>query len=432
MHEAREGKPWVVSVAMGYGHMRAAFPLLPIAEGGVIIAADGYDGIPESDRKIWGAEKRFYYFISELSQKGPLGALAFRLFDSFQKVHDYHSFQKELDPTLQLRAIRFQIQHGWGNHLIRRLAVRPAPLLTTFFAVAHMAEYWRYPGKIYVIVTDSDISRAWAPYDPKKSAIRYLAPTMRAMERLISYGVSLSHIFCTGFPLPPELVGAGSETAKRKLIPRLARLDPLHRFRDRYGALVQFYLGDIERSACAFEPPAILFSVGGAGAQAAIGEAAIHGLADFIRRKKIILRLAAGVSEAAERTFRRAIEDAGLADCLNQSVSILTARTAEEYFKKFNVALAASDMLWTKPSELSFYAALGMPIIMAPPVGSHEEENQKWLLDVGAGVTQGDPRLAHEWLPKMIESGRLASCAMRGFIDMERNGVQNIEKILNP
>ncbi len=432
MDWVREGTAWVVSVDMGYGHTRAALPLMPLAYGGKIIAANAYDGIPESDRTIWNAEEKSYTFLSRFSQKGMIGETLFFLFDSFQKVHRYRPSKKEYDPSLQLRAIHFEIQRGWGSDLIRRLGAHPVPILTTFFIVAHMAEYWGYPGKIYVIVTDSDISRAWAPYRPEKSSIRYFVPTLRAMNRLISYGVSPDHIFYTGFPLPSSLIGIRSGIAKRRLVARIARLDPLHHYRDRYRALITFYLTGIGGSSTyAFDPPKILFSIGGAGAQTAIAEDALASLADFIRRKKMTLRLAAGVSESVAETFRRAVSKAGLADCLGTSISILSAPTKEEYFEKFNEALASSDVLWTKPSELSFYAALGVPIIIAPPLGSHEIQNKEWLRDLGAGVPQGDPRRAIEWLPNLIESGKLASCAMQGFIEIERMGAENIAKIIN-
>ncbi len=50
--------------------------------------------------------------------------------------------------------------------------------------------------------------------------------------------------------------------------------------------------------------------------------------------------------------------------------------------------LRTTDILWTKPSELSFYTALGLPIIMTPPLGSQEEFNRKWLLTIASGTDQ--------------------------------------------
>ena len=33
--------------------------------------------------------------------------------------------------------------------------------------------------------------------------------------------------------------------------------------------------------------------------------------------------------------------------------------------------LRETDVLWTKPSELCFYPALGIPLIMSAPLGAH-------------------------------------------------------------
>ena len=51
--------------------------------------------------------------------------------------------------------------------------------------------------------------------------------------------------------------------------------------------------------------------------------------------------------------------------------------TTDEYFNTFNETLRETDILWTKPSELSFYAGLGIPIIIAPTIGSLEDFNKK-------------------------------------------------------
>ena len=69
-----------------------------------------------------------------------------------------------------------------------------------------MAEFFEYPGKIFCVICDTDIARAWAPLEPKKSKIKYFAPTERVVERLKLYGVKPENIFLTGYPLPLENV----------------------------------------------------------------------------------------------------------------------------------------------------------------------------------------------------------------------------------
>jgi len=63
------------------------------------------------------------------------------------------------------------------------------------FTPAFMAEYFRYPGDIYCVVCDADISRSWAPLIPDKTKIKYCVPNERTKERLLLYGVNDNNIF---------------------------------------------------------------------------------------------------------------------------------------------------------------------------------------------------------------------------------------------
>jgi hypothetical protein len=74
--------------------------------------------------------------------------------------------------------------------------------------------------------------------------------------------------------------------------------------------------------------------------------------------------------------------------------------------------------------------ALGIPLIIAPPIGAHEFYNQKWLLDMGSGINQEKPEYTDEWLTDLLESGRLAEAAMQGFIEAPKLGTYNIERIV--
>jgi hypothetical protein len=128
--------------------------------------------------------------------------------------------------------------------------------------------------------------------------------------------------------------------------------------------------------------------------------------------------------------FTTAVKDMGLRKELGKSIRILHADTKADYFKQFSHCLRTTDILWTKPSELSFYPALGIPIIMAPPIGSQEDFNKLWLKTVGAGISQNDPKYANEWIFEWVDSGWLAQAAMRGFLEIPRFGTYNIEKIV--
>ncbi|MFH0890434.1 MAG: hypothetical protein V1856_00175 [Candidatus Liptonbacteria bacterium] len=431
MAHPQPGKAWVVTVNMGYGHQRATFPLAHLSLNNKVITANNYEGIPESDKLIWDQSESFYYFVSRLKDKNALGRFIFSLFDKYQNIGEFHPGRKEVAPTLQLRKLYGLLERGWGRHLIGKLAHNPLPILTSFFSIAYMAEYFKYPGEIYLLVTDSDISRAWAPLQPSSSRIKYLAPTERSAERLKTYGIPPQNIIYTGFPLPAELVGKNSAVAQKNMRARIARLDPQKVFSSLYSSLIKSYLGGGNRGAAKrlHNAPSLAFVVGGAGAQVEIGIAALRGLAGQIRENKLHLYLVAGVSENANQKFLTEISRLRLKKFLGKSVFVLFRYDKEEYFLEFNRLLARVDVLWTKPSELSFYAALGLPIIIAPPVGSQEIKNRRWLLGIGSGIDQQSPEYAGEWLTRMLADGRLASAAMQGFIEMERRGTENIFKL---
>jgi len=89
-----------------------------------------------------------------------------------------------------------------------------------------------------------------------------------------------------------------------------------------------------------------------------------------------------------------------------------------------------TDILWTKPSELSFYSALGIPIVMAPSIGPQESKNALWLLDKGCALPQDEPLLALEWLTDMLRDGVFAEKALNGFVKNRKLGVYKIEEVL--
>lgn len=423
----------VVAVSMGYGHWRAAYPFLPWAEEGRILTADAYPEIPIRDRKIWRQSERFYNFISRLAAKGFLGRLIFSLFDCFQRVHPSYGPRR---PTLQLKSIYRAIRSGWGRDFISRLQNGSMPLLTTFFPVAYMAEYWNYPGPIYLVITDTDVSRAWAPYNPAMTRIIFLAPTKSAERRLQLLGVPRKQVFLTGFPLPgvparPARLPIGGQAGGRNITQavseRLKRLDPNFAYRKAHDKHIRDTLGSIPSGVAG--PPRLLFSLGGAGAQVGIASDILRSVRPLLAGK-IRICFAVGRFNEAVRRLHDVIEELDLSAEVGKSISILADEDIKEYIKAFTEKLEESDILWTKPSELSFYAALGIPIIMASPIGSHEERNRAWLIEMGAAVDQGDPRRAHEWLPPLMKDGTLAACAVNGFMRGNRSGLQNILDIV--
>ncbi len=413
-------KAWVIAVDMGYGHQRTAYPLRHFAFEGKVINANNYKGISVKDREIWQKAKNGYEFISAFRRTPVIGKLIFGAFNKLQRILSFYPKRDLSGPNLQLKQTLAPIKNGWGRHLIRKLSKNPLPLIATFFTAVFMAERFNYPGEIYCVVCDTDISRTWAPLNPQKSKIKYFAPTARVAERLQLYGVKPENIFLTGYPLPQENIGSVKmEILKEDLKNRLVNLDPKKRYFKNYQDLIKLKLGKLPETSD--HPLTIMFAVGGAGAQKEIGVKIVRSLAQEIKSGKVKVILVAGIRENVKDYFMKKTN--GL------DVEVIFDENITNYFQQFNQALRKTDILWTKPSELSFYAALGLPIIIAPPIGSQEEFNQRWLLNSGFGILQKDVRYLNQWFSDWLEQGYLAECAMQGFVEGEKLGTFNIQKI---
>jgi len=430
-------KAYIVTVDMGYGHQRAVYPLKDIAaeptniEGCCIINANIYPGIPSIDKTRWESGRKLYETVSRFKKVPFFGQKVFTFMDYLQRIEPFYPKRDLSKPSAQVKQIYRMIGRGWGRDLIQKLNDNPLPYITSFFTTAFFAEEHGYKGDIYCICTDTDISRAWAPLYPHKSRIKYLAPNKRVRERLKSYGVREDNIFVTGFPLPKENIGGKNlQVLKESLGKRIMNLDPHGKYRKKYEKVLSYYLGSHFCTGKSDHPLTITFAVGGAGAQRDVGVTILKSLQKKIDHGEVILNLVAGSRRDVYKYYREEINKLHFNRRNAGAVRIIFAEEKIEYFKKFNKALLTTDVLWTKPSELSFYAGLGMPIIMAPVIGSQEEFNRAWLHSINAGFEQEDPKYTHEWLFDWLESGWLAEAAMEGFLDAPRNGAYHIEDVV--
>lgn len=431
---------WVVAVDMGYGHQRSAYPLRYLSFDGRVINANSYEGIKKEDRFIWQASRTFYEFVSNFKKIPFIGEAVFSAFNKIQAIGNFYPRRDLSEPNLQLKLIYYLFKKGWGKHLIDQLAIfdkgikqaggsKFPPIITTFFTVAFMAEYFNYPGEIYCIICDADIARVWAPFNPPKSRIKYCAPNTRVVDRLQLYGIRNENIFKTGYPLPLENVGTvKTEILRSDLTTRIFNLDPQKKHLLHYKDVVKKTIGRLPKVTNRILT--LTFSVGGAGAQKEIGLQILKSLSSKIKNGKIKIMLAAGSKEEVKEYFIKGITLLGLGSQLNKGIEIIFEKNITEYFAAFNKALRNTDVLWTKPSELSFYTGLGLPIIMSPTIGSQEEFNKDWLKKIGAAFTQEDPNCVDQWFFDWLETGWFAEAAIHGFVEAEKIGVLNIEKIV--
>jgi len=422
---------WVVAVDMGYGHQRAAYPLRHLSPTDKVLIAHNYQGIPRKDYRIWNYTQTLYEMVSRTISIPWIGRKIFNIMDTVQKIPDFYPRRDLSEPSIQVKTIFNSIKSGWGADLVRILNTKDIPLITTFFTVAFFAEEHGFKNDIYAVLCDADISRAWVGMNPKKSRIKYLAPCRRVVERLRLYGVKEENIFLTGFPLPEENMGNSHlRVLKGDLSKRISNLDPYNHYRQKYGETIKQFLKDKADTNHKNRPLTLTFAVGGAGAQRHLAHDILISLRKKILQGEIVLNLVSGTRQDVYRYFHDQISHHGMNKALGKHVNIVCGIDKEDYFKNFNETLRHSDILWTKPSELVFYCALGLPIIMAPTVGSQEDYNKYWLTKIGAGLVQEDPHLTHEWLFDWVNSGWLAEAAMAGFLDGRQFGVENMEKVV--
>ncbi len=425
----------MVAVSMGYGHERAASALRSIAVGKKVILANTYAGIPSRDKKIWSTGQKWYERISRFKRVPILGQVAFGAMDHLQEIQPFYPRRDLSAPTLQVKQTYALIRKAKNcKHLIDKLAQNPKPLICTFMTPAFAAEEFGYPEDIYIVICDADVSRAWVPLDPRKSRIKYFAPTGRVVERLRLYGVRRENILFTGFPLPMENVGGPeAETVLGDLSRRMCNLDPKGVFAQHAETLLHAKFGQDFCDYVARKRPtpiSLTFAVGGAGVQREMGVLAAKSLARDVLDNKLVLNLVAGTRPEVGDYFTNELMSTPLKRALGDGrLNILSTPDRAEYFSSFNKLMRKTDILWTKPSELSFYTGLGLPILMAPTVGSQEDFNRNWLYQVGGGTDALDPAQAGEWLWDWIEGGALARMAWNGYTNAPTHGAYRIEDV---
>ncbi|HEY2744619.1 MAG TPA: hypothetical protein VGL86_08350 [Polyangia bacterium] len=422
----RAVRPTIVAVEMGYGHLRPAHALAELI-GGEVLKADEPPLAGANEQRTWARTRFHYETLTRLSQLPLIGGALSPLLGVLTSIPPLYPARDLSNPTWPVHLVERMASSGIGRGLVEHLRRTGTPLLTTFFVpalIADRAADLPESASICCVVTDSDINRVWAPMHPRTTRIQYFAPSTRVVRRLIAYGVPKERITLTGFPLPHELLGGPAlPIAKANLLRRLARLDGDGIFRRHFGDEVERTVGPLP---AADGPPRVAFAVGGAGAQAELADRFLPSLAPVLRAGRLQLTLIAGVRREVADRFRRAIDHAGLGSLVGNGVEILHAPDLPAYFRAFNHALADVDALWTKPSELAFFAALGLGIVFSPAVGEHEWRNARWAMEHGAALRQHQPEGAAHWLADWLADGTLAQAAWSGFRSLPKQGLYEI------
>lgn len=414
----------LVSIDMGYGHLRPAYALSEYLGNPPVLLADQPPLSTVEEQKLWQRARALYEGLSRAARVPFVGPFLSDVLHSITSIPSLYPLRDLSSRTPAVRLLEWMAQQGLGAGLAARLERSNATLLTTFFGPAVLSDLYGCE-RVFCVVTDSDINRIWAPINPRSSNIVYLAPSLRVRRRLKAYGVPGKRIEVTGYPLPHELVGPNAENLRQNLRRRLVTLDPKSRFLRETRNEISHFLGELPESST--RAPHLVFAVGGAGAQAELVEQFLPSLAHSIRRGKLRLTLVAGLRREVAERFHAVIARCELAPEFGSGqVKILLEPDHRAYFRSFNALLAQADILWTKPSELTFFAALGIPLLLSWPVGSHERFNRSWAISAGAAMKQGDPRHAGQWLAEMLKDGTLAGNAWSGYMRLPKFGLYRI------
>jgi hypothetical protein len=425
MNAPNDIRAWVVSADMGYGHRRAVHPLRDIAEGDVLVVGKN-DGALDPEKHLWARALGGYEFFSRARGIPVIGRPTFGILDALMKIPSPYPIRDLSSSTLQVELLASSVRKGLCSGMLSKIEQKHLPLVTSFYAPAVAADMAGHDS-IFCIVCDADLNRVWVAKNPWESRINYLAPCGRAAQRLKAYGVSEERIFLTGFPLPTELTGADLEILKKDLGQRLVQLDPRNRFWKMHGRSVEHFLGEENCGRTRTRPLTITYAVGGAGAQKEFGGRLVRSLDRKLKNGSARVNLVAGVRREVKEYFDGVRDTSGHQE---QAVRVVYSESMEQYFEEFNALMHDTDILWTKPSELSFYAALGIPIVMSPTIGSQEKFNRRWLREVQAGIPQENPDYVDQWLYDALDDGRLADAAWSGFLKARKLGTEKILTVL--
>jgi hypothetical protein len=421
-----ESKAWIVTADMGYGHQRAIYPLRDMSEEGVI-AVGSSGATSASEKKLWKRVLGLYEFLSRAKSIPIIGSPLFNLLDALLHIPSFYPIRNLSNTTFQVNMLRKSILNGLCAGMLEKVKQKNLPIITSFYAPAIAADM-SGTNKVYCIICDADLNRVWVAKEPWESRIEYFAPCGKAAQRLKAYGVPDERIYITGFPLPDELLGGKDlPTLKKDLGQRLIYLDPNGYFRSRHEKNVKHFLGKENYEIENLRPLTISYAVGGAGAQKEIGAKIAYSLKDKISKGTIKLNLIAGTREPVRDYFVKVKEQIAPD---SPFINIIYSSDLINYFDLFNQAIKTTDILWTKPSELSFYSALGLPIIMTPPIGAQEKFNTQWLMEIQGGIKQDNPDYTDQWLFDFLDKGRLAEAAWSGFLKVRKLGTYNIKDII--
>ncbi|MCL5267305.1 MAG: hypothetical protein M1469_04280 [Bacteroidetes bacterium] len=400
MSEDLTGNKYIITSAlMGFGHLRAAHNVSSVS-GAPVVRVDRKPFVNVVDEFVWNGAQRIHTYASRDAESK--NRLLYDWFEGLMTIQEDHK-----PPSLAgSRFVHFLKDLGVGGRFFNSLNRDYPALLHTFYLQAMISVYRRYPGRNYLLLCDTDFHRVWVPISPNEGNIVYMVPVPKSADRLISYGVPPDRIHITGFPLPSVNTGP----------------------RDLGTLISDFEIRKRRLKRDSTVPLTIMFPFSGAGAYSNVLAELVKTLLDHLRDGNLRLIVSCGDNEHALRNAENLFVNYGLDEC--EFAEIIFEKNLFDSFDKFNFALKSVDMIITKPSEMVFYAALGIPMVFLPPIGDHEARNREYLIDNKCAVDMATIRDFPGWLNESRKTGQLLELAEMGFQNLPKTGSFEIDQLV--
>jgi hypothetical protein len=174
-------RPAVVAVHMGYGHLRAGLALAEAAGTGVL-SMDRPPFASAHDVAVWDRLRTTYERLSRRTGLPVVGPAYRRVLEVVTAIPRLRPADTQREPSLSVRYMASLLAKGFGGPLVAHLKATGAPLVSTFYAAAIVADAAGVR-RVVSVITDADVNRVWAPADAAAGATVYAVPTARAARR---------------------------------------------------------------------------------------------------------------------------------------------------------------------------------------------------------------------------------------------------------
>lgn len=388
----------ITTAYMGFGHLRAAHNIASYSKCPILRVdqppyAKGVDGF------LWKSSQAIHTYGSR--DKEGKSKFFYNWFESLMTIPE-NGTPPSLGPSRFVRAMQ---KLGAGDELFKVLTEYNPALVHTFYLPALLLAYHGYRGDSYLLLCDTDFHRVWVPIDPKRYGIRYFVPVSSSADRLVSYGVDKEKIFVTGFPLPMANTGGRDlRVVEHDFDVRKARLKNDSNF-----------------------PLTMMFPFSGSGAYPNVLADLVKSVLEDLKEGSLRLIVSCGNNRHALRNAENLFINYGIEEL--EFAEIMFDEDLFAAFDKFNSALKSTDVMITKPGEMVFYAALGIPLVFLPPIGAHEEKNRDYLFENGCAVNMVPASDFSGWLEKSRRKGLLLELAENGYMKLPKNGSVAIDEL---